>query len=291
VKLAVAVIFLNEERFLPGLLESIVSQTRLPDRLLLVDDGSNDASTVIARAFSERHAFAEALQRPRREHEPDRLAGAKVLRAFQWAVEELGGGYDVVAKLDADLVLPPAFFERIVDALEADSTLGITGTALQVPAAGGSARRERSAPWHIRGATKFYRWPCYEQIAPLPPILGWDTIDEERARMRGWRVAAVQLPEDPLHLRPTGSYNGSLRGFRRQGVAAWGYGSHPVNVVLSALFRMRDRPRVLGGLAYLAGWLDSALHRRVRAESELVKFVQQRQRRRIRELVAQGIGR
>jgi poly-beta-1,6-N-acetyl-D-glucosamine synthase len=291
VRLAVAVIFLNEERFLPGLLKSIVSQTRLPDRLLLVDDGSDDASMAIAQAFSGGHAFAEVLQRPRREHARDRLADAHVLRAFQWAVAELGGCYNVVAKLDADLVLTPVFFERVMCALEADAKLGITGTSLRVPAADGTWKRERSAPWHIRGATKFYRWECYEQIGPLPPILGWDTIDEERARMRGWRVASVPLPEEPLHLRPTGSYNGALRGLRRQGVAAWGYGSHPINVLLSALVRMRDRPRVLGGLVYLAGWLGAAMHRRPRAESDLVRFVQHRQRRRIRELVAQGFSR
>jgi len=290
-KLAVAVIFLNEEEFLPGLLESIRVQTRLPDRLLLVDDGSNDASVRIAREFAEQNPFAQVLSRPPREQERDRLANAKVLRAFQWAVDELGDGYDVVAKLDADLVLPAEFFERVVGALASDGKLGITGTALRVPAAGGTWKRERSASRHIRGATKFYRWECYRQIEPLPPILGWDTIDEERARMRGWRVAPVSLPEDPLHLRPTGSYNGALRGFRRQGVAAWGYGSHPVNVLLSALVRMRDRPRILGGLVYLAGWLGSAVHRRPRAELDLVRFVQQSQRRRIRELVTQGIGR
>jgi poly-beta-1,6-N-acetyl-D-glucosamine synthase len=291
-KLAVAVIFLNEERFLPGLLESIVSQTRLPDRLLLVDDGSDDASTPIAQAFSERHAFAELLQRRQRQRVKDRLATADVLRAFQWAVAQLGGDYDVVAKLDADLVLTPAFFERVVGALEADPKLGITGAALRVPAADGTWKHERSALWHIRGATKFYRRECYEHIGPLPPILGWDTIDEERARMRGWRVASIPLPEgDPLHLRPTGSYDGMLRSFRRQGVAAWGYGSHPVNVLLSALVRMRDRPRILGGLVYLASWLAAAMRRRPRAEPDLVRFVRQEQRRRIRDFVVQGISR
>lgn len=289
-KLAVAVIFLNEERFLPGLLESIVSQTRLPDRLLLVDDGSEDASTAIARAFCERHAFAELLQRPQRQRERDRLVTAEVLRAFQWAVSQLRGGYDVIAKLDADLELTPAFFERVMGALEADPELGITGTSLRVPAAGGTWRRERSSIWHIRGATKFYRWECYEEIEPLPPILGWDTIDEERARMRGWRVASVPMPEgDPLHLRPTGSYDGMFRSFRRQGVAAWGYGSHPVNVVLSALVRMRERPLILGGLVYLAGWLAAATHRRPRAEPDLVQFVRREQRQRIRDVVVRAI--
>jgi poly-beta-1,6-N-acetyl-D-glucosamine synthase len=292
-KLAVAVIFLNEERLLPRLLESIVSQTRLPDRLLLVDDGSDDASTQIAQAFVERHAFAELLQRPQRERVRDRLANADVVRAFQWAVAQLDGGYDVVAKMDADLELTPVFFERVVGALEADPKLGVTGASLlRVPAADGTSKRERSKPWHIRGPTKFYRWECYEDIAPLPAILGWDTIDEERARMRGWRVASVPLPEgDPLHLRPTGSYDGALRSCRRQGVAAWGYGSHPVNVLASALVRMQDRPRIFGGLVYLAAWLDAAMRRRPRAEPELVRFVRQEQRQRIRDFLVQGINR
>jgi hypothetical protein len=74
-------------------------------------------------------------------------------------------------------------------------------------------------------------------------------------------------------------------------VAAWGYGSHPLNVFLAAVVRVRERPRILGGLVYLAGWLTSAVHGRPRAESELVRFVRRSQRRRIRELVAQGIGR
>ena len=291
-KLAVAVVFLNEEAFLPGLLESIASQTKLPDRLLLVDDGSDDASPSIAQRFAARNPYAELLQRPRRAREHDRMVTAGVLQAFQWAVAQLGGGYDVVAKLDADLELTPRLFERVVAAFVADPRLGITGTSLRVPAADGTWKRERSAPWHVRGATKFYRWECYEHIGPLPPILGWDTIDEARARMRGWRVASVPLPEgDPLHLRPTGSYDGALRGFQRRGVAAWGYGAHPVNVLLSALVRMRDRPRILGGLAYLAGWLAAAMRRRPRAEADLVRFVRREQRRRIRDLVVHGSSR
>ena len=68
-----------------------------------------------------------------------------------------GRSYDVVAKLDADLELPPDFFERIMDELEGDPHLGIAGAPLSIPAVTGGTTLEASQPWHVRGATKFYR--------------------------------------------------------------------------------------------------------------------------------------
>jgi glycosyltransferase involved in cell wall biosynthesis len=281
--------FLNEEPLLPRLLDSIRRQTRPPDRLLLVDDGSSDASPAIASRFARRHPYANALRRPPRTHEVDRLTNAAELKAFQWAVHQLDEPADVIAKLDADLELPPRFFECMLRALEQDPRLGLAGASLSVLSAGGVARPERSAPWHVRGATKFYRRACWEQIAPLPAILGWDTVDEARARMHGWRVGNVPLPDgNLLHLRPTGTYDGALRGFRRRGAAAWGYGAHPLNVLASAAIRMRDRPRVLGGAAYLGGWLRPAIRRDARAEPDVVSFVRREQRQRMRQLVTRS---
>ena len=287
--LAVAVVFLNEEALLPRLLDSIALQTRPPDRLLLVDDGSDDASPRIARAFADAHEYARVMHRPRRPRVSDRLAAAAELEAFQWAVARVDEPFDVIAKLDGDLELTPRFFESIAAAFDGDRSLGITGAALGVQAADGSVRRERSAAWHVRGATKFYRRACWAQIAPLPSILGWDTVDEARARMRGWQVRAVPIPGgDPLHLRSTGSYDGALRGFRRRGAAAWAYGAHPAGVVVSAMLRARDRPRLLGALAYVSGWLGAALRRAPRAEPELRRFVRREQLRRIARVLRRG---
>jgi glycosyltransferase involved in cell wall biosynthesis len=283
--------FLNEEHYLPRLLASIEQQTRPPDHLLLVDDGSDDASPEIAAQFAERHPYARVLSRPRRERSADRLAAAAELVGFGWAVEQLDAPFDVIAKMDGDLELSPRCFERIVTALEADPRLGIAGLPLDLPRPDGTRRPEPSAPWHVRGATKFYRRECWEQIAPLPAILGWDTIDEARARMRGWRVESVPLPEgNVLHMRPTGSYDGAVRGFRRRGMAAWAYGAHPVHVVGSALVRVRQRPRAIGGAAYIAGWASAAIRRDPRAEPELVRFVRREQRARVRDHLLRRVG-
>jgi biofilm PGA synthesis N-glycosyltransferase PgaC len=294
--LAAAVMFLNEDKLLPRMLASLANQTRPPDLLLLVDDGSQDDSPVLASAFAERQLWARVLSRPRQRRTSDRLARASELIAFQWALGQLGAdlaGYDVVAKLDADLELPPDFFARIMAAMEADDALGIAGAPLCVALPDGSGvAPEYSQPWHVRGATKFYRRVCWEQVSPLPAILGWDTIDETRARIDGWDVWSVPFPDHaPLHLRPTGSYDGAIRGYRRRGAAAWGYGAHPLNVIASGLVRMRQRPLLVGGIAYLSGWGGACLRRAPRAEPAVRRHLQREQLRRVRAAVSRGAGR
>jgi biofilm PGA synthesis N-glycosyltransferase PgaC len=284
--LAVVVVFLNEERFLPVLLDSIARQTRPPDQLLLVDDGSHDASREVARAFAEEHAYARALERPQRPRETDRLATAAELKAFHWGVEQLAEPYDIVVKLDGDLELPPRCFERILSAFADDPRLGIAGAPLSTREPGGAVRPERSAPWHVRGPNKFYRRECWRQISPLPEILGWDAIDEARAQMNGWRIAVVPIPgARAVHLRSTGTYDGALRGFRRRGIAAWAYGAHPAGVLASAAVRIGDPPRLRGALAYLGGWLRAAVQREPRAEREVLRFVRRQNLKNLRASV------
>ena len=280
--IVVVVPFLNEARYLGTFLESIAAQTRPPDRLLLVDDGSSDASYEIASAFAEQHPYAMVLRRPRRPNESDRLVGAPELRAFQWAVERIDDRWDVVGKVDADLRLSPDLLGALEQNFLSDPTLGMAGSYLTVVGPEGTTSRQRCPPDHVEGPTKFYRRECYDDIFPLPAILGWDTIDEIRARMRGWRTASLSTPEgDSIHLRPMGSHDGLLRAYRRWGVCAYGYGEHPLHVVLVGLQRLNDPPRVLGGLSYVLGWASAVVRRMPRAEPELRAYVRHDQLRRI----------
>jgi poly-beta-1,6-N-acetyl-D-glucosamine synthase len=281
-RLALVVPFLDEETHLPELLASIAAQRRPPDRLLLVDDGSRDASPALAAAFAAEHRYATALTRPPRRAEGDRLAGAHELRAFIWGIDELGDDWDVVAKLDADLRLAPGTLASMEHRFEADPRLGVAGPRLLSLDDAGRDVSHRTRPEHVEGAVKFYRRPCFEEIAPLPAILGWDTIDEVRARMRGWRTHGGELGEPPvLHLRAMGAHDGATRAFRRWGACAYAYGEHPLHVVLIALRRLREPPRLLGGASYFAGWLLAALRRAPRAERELRTYVRRDQLRRM----------
>jgi biofilm PGA synthesis N-glycosyltransferase PgaC len=276
--------FLDEERVLPTFLDSIAAQTRPPDRLLLVDDGSRDGSAELAAAFAARHAFATALRRPVRPAAPDRLASAPELRAFTWALDGLAEPWDLVAKLDADLDLPPETLASVEARFREDPGLGIAGPRLRSLDGEGRDVSHRTRPEHVEGAVKFYRRACLEQIAPIPPILGWDTIDEVRARMRGWRTAGGSAAEAPvLHLRPMGARDGALRAHRRWGACAYAYGEHPLYALAMGVRQLPERPRLLGGVSYVAGWAQAALRRAPRAEPELRSYVRRTQLRRLRQ--------
>lgn len=266
--------FLNERVHLPTFLASLASQRRFPDLLVLIDDGSVDDSPAIASEFASARENVRVLRRPRRAAASDRLAEAAELRSFQWGLSELAQDWDIAVKMDADLELGPDLFAAMERAFLAAPELGIAGVQLSiVDPRSGKRVRERCPPNHVRGATKFYRRACLEEISPVPTILGWDTIDEIHARRCGWRTASLACPGgEALHLRPTGTIDGALRAQYRWGACAYGIGQHPAWVALSAARRLGDRPRALGALLFLAGWARAALRRSPRAAPEVRAF-------------------
>ena len=291
-RLAVIACFLNEEAYLPTFLQSLAAQVREPDALLLVDDGSADGSVRLAEEFARGRPTVAVLRRPRRPAVRDRLARAAELEAFCWAVEQVDIAWDVVAKLDADLRLSPDTFAELERRLEADPALGIAGVHQSIVAADGRVVRERCPANHVRGSTKFYRRACFEQVYPLPMRLGWDTSDELRARMLGWRTQSFSVPSgDPIHLRPTATQDGAARGHRRNGVAAYAYGAAPGWVIIGAARRICDPPRIVGGLNYLVGWLSAAIRSYPRADRDQRAFLAREHRERLRRELVRRVAR
>jgi biofilm PGA synthesis N-glycosyltransferase PgaC len=288
-RVAIVVPFLNEERHLGELLSSLEAQTRRPDRLLLIDDGSTDASGAMAEAFAHRHPWAAVARRPARRVGADRLAGGAALQAFAWGVERLDEPWDVIAKVDADLRLTPATLQTLEAAFLREPALGMAG-AFTSALDGSRAVRQRLPRHHVGGDTKFYRRACWDEIAPLPAVLGWDTIDVIRARLRGWHTESFEIPDgDPLRLRVMGGHDGLLRGYRRWGRCAWTFGEHPLLVLAVAIQLAADRPVLLGGLSYVAGWAWAALGRAPRAEPEVRRYVRSHPLRRLRRGTARRL--
>jgi glycosyltransferase involved in cell wall biosynthesis len=272
-RIAVVVPFLNEEEHLGRLLWSLERHTQRPERLVLVDDGSTDESAAIAARAAVAHDWVSAVRLPKRPPTTDRLAVAAEYAAFgeglAWA-----GEFDAVGKLDADLELPADFLATLGNELRRDPRLGIVGAYLSVMGKHGRPKRERHPAYHVRGATKFYRRECLDQLQPLEPILGWDTIDEASARMRGWSTRSVAIPSgDPLHLRPTGSVDGVVRGYSRWGRCGYAAGYHPLWVALGALKRARQKPWLIGAAAYLGGWLQARWRGVPCADPEVRRYV------------------
>jgi glycosyltransferase involved in cell wall biosynthesis len=108
---SVVAIFLNAERFLDEAIQSVTSQTYPHWELLLVDDGSSDGSSAVARAYAEREPSRVRYL----EHPGHRNQGMSASR--QLGLHHARGEY--LALLDADDVWLPGKLERQVAILEA----------------------------------------------------------------------------------------------------------------------------------------------------------------------------
>lgn len=245
----------NEGRFIRETLLSLLRQTKPPDRIVVVDDGSSDETDTIVEAVA---AEWPAVQLLRHESEPNEVMGPAVVRAFMFAYNQLGPDrYTYVSKFDADLVFPPAYCATVIRHLEEHPDVGVAGGVL-LEAVARKPVRLRGAPNHVFGALKTFRRVALDAIGGFEAIAGWDIVDQVKLRSLRWRTAALEtLPV--LHRRAHGSRAGHLVGKADWGRGAWVIGSHPLFVLGRGFYRMLEPPFVIGGLAFWAGYLFAAL--------------------------------
>jgi biofilm PGA synthesis N-glycosyltransferase PgaC len=243
----------DEEAYAAQTIESVLAQTVRPIRWVLVDDASRDRTHEITSGYANQNDW---IIQERIERDPIRNPGPAVVVAFNAGLKHLDGvDYDFLVKLDMDLILPPDYFENLLARFEKDKKLGIASgvylefsdnqwSAIQMPA------------YHAAGASKVMRRQCFEGIGGYCTDVGWDTIDEIRARARGWNTRHF----DDLqfkHLRPEGRGVGLLRNCRKLGVAHYLMGGGFIFLLFKIPYRMLTaKPRILGGLAMLWGYLS-----------------------------------
>ncbi len=153
------------------------------------------------------------------------MPGAKVVEAFKDGYKMLDEEYDFIVKLDADIILPENYFEKISELISADPRAGILG--------GFAYEQDTNGTWklnhpmnkdHVRGAFKSYTKKCFKSIGGLKNAIGWDTVDELLAQFNNFKV----VTDDSLiikHLRPLGaSYNKQARYLQGEAMYRMRYG-------------------------------------------------------------------
>jgi poly-beta-1,6-N-acetyl-D-glucosamine synthase len=251
----------NEAAHIERVALALVAQTRRPDLWVVIDDRSTDETPEILSRLSARLDFMSVLHSPPANDgaSKDRLAVAAEARAFNLALGEVPWeSFTHVAKLDGDIELPPSYFELLLDTFSQDPELGLAGGVLREPDGEGWGPQNAASDYHVRGALKCYTRDCLQAIGGIQERLAWDTIDEVYARMRGFKTST--LPElVALHHRPCASADGILRGRARHGRCLY-ITHYPASwVSLRAFKTASEHPKVLSGLAFLGGYLWSAL--------------------------------
>ncbi|UOK43636.1 MULTISPECIES: glycosyltransferase [Flavobacterium] len=259
----------NEEKFMALTLESLVKQTVLPSKVVVVNDNSTDRTAEIVQAFAEKHPWISLVNKT---SEAIHLPGSKVIQAFQKGFETVDQNYDLIVKADADLIFPDNYFETIISHFESDEKIGMVG---------GFAYIEKNGDWilesltdkdHIRGAFKAYRKACFEQIGGLKPAMGWDTVDELLCKFYNWKVVTDESLK-VKHLKPTGAnYNQASRYKQGEAFYTLGYGFFITAIASLKLAMRKGKPFLF--LDYIKGfWKAKSEKKTMLVTPEQAKFV------------------
>jgi glycosyltransferase involved in cell wall biosynthesis len=212
----------NEEAFLALTLQSVLAQTLLPKKVVVVNDNSTDKTGSILDDFHRKHPM---IRRLTIASSGLHMPGSKVVNAFNHGLQLLDSEYDFLVKLDADIILPDTYFETIARIFQSDPNVGIAGGFAYEREAGGKWELNHPmAKDHVRGAFKSYTKKCFEAIGGLKLAMGWDTMDELLARFHGFGIV-TDTGLRVKHLRPIGhAYNKKAKLLQGKAMYTMRYG-------------------------------------------------------------------
>ena len=201
---SVTIPFYNRENWLAETIESVLAQTYTQWELLLVDDGSTDRGSEIARGYAER--FPEKI----RYLEHPGHANCGVTRTRNLGVSQSRGEF--LAFLDSDDVLLPHKLECQVSALEKSPEAGLTYGPSEYwyswDASGNSKNKDAVRP--VAPAGKLYAPPFllinshpignYGAPCPSGLLLRRSAFDHVGGFVEAFHPGTYQLYEDTAFL-------------------------------------------------------------------------------------------
>lgn len=261
----------NEEVDLPAVAESVINQTIKPLKWVIVDDGSTDNTPAIIRDLELKHEWIQSIRLPPRGRDITYHYAYVCKQGFDNVIlrcEQEEIDYDYIALIDADTVLEPEFFRKLITELKNDPQLGVISGGVYQDINGTLERRKTSERLPA-GTGRLWVKKCFfdtggYSVEPAP-----DSISNVRAISKGWKiwqfrdVVAVQT-------RLTSSAEGLWKGYKANGFMAYYLNKHPLLVFMNAVHFTRKKPYYLG-IAFSYGYLLSVLKREKKTPDEVVR--------------------
>ncbi len=281
----------DEARNLPRLARCLAMQTQRPAAWIVVDNGSEDKTLAVAHDLAAVHPWMDVISV---HGEAVMMRGAPIARAVHAGIAALGDAEpDVFVITDADVSMPPSYFERLLEAFDTEPALGMASGSRHERTRG-VWRQQHITGTSVEGQCRAYRWECLQEVLPLEERMCWDGIDEIKANVLGWKTRTLlDLPF--RHHREIGARERRpSRAWAIDGDAAWYMGYRPYYLVLGSFHHTRRDARAL---AMILGYGLAVVRRKPRHPDPNVRSYVRRQQsirnlpQRLNEALGRGRGR
>ena len=267
----------NEDAFIEKTIASMVGQKIRPIKWVIVNDASTDRTREIVERQIKGHDFIQLVNV---ERAAGRHFGNKV-RAFNQGLEQVRGlKFDFIGNLDADISFEPTYFSNILDEFAKDAKLGIAGGMVHTRMDEGFVSQEVALD-SVAGAVQLFRRECFDQVGGYHalPNGGIDTAAEIAARMHGWKTRTFAEFQVLEHRRTGSAMARPLASRVKDGRRMHSLGYSLPFFLFRCLYRVMNKPAILGSGAALYGYLTSAIGRSPMAlPPEAVRFLRNEQR-------------
>jgi poly-beta-1,6-N-acetyl-D-glucosamine synthase len=274
----------NEAAFIKKTIESMIRQTVLPLKWMIVDDGSTDETAEIVSQYLPDYPWINLVRSEKRK---ERNFAGKV-NAFNAGLERTQDiPWEFVCNLDGDISFDPDHFEFLLGRCVSDPQLGVVGTTFREE---GFDLARDVVDWesHVGGQCQMFRRECFEEIGGYVPVAtgGIDWVAVITARMKGWKTRSFAEREF-YHFRPMGTAGGgSLTSAYRYGRKDYCIGSHPLWELARVARRLWRRPYLLSGIVLAAGYGWAWINRTPRGVSkELIQFHRREQMTKLKKIL------
>lgn len=272
----------NEAEFIEKTIKSVIAQTVLPLKWVIVSDGSTDETDHIVRKHAAQHHWIELVRMPERQ---ERHFAGKVY-AFKKGFERVRGlEYDIIGSLDADISLDDReYFDFLLKKFGQDPELGVAGTPFREGTVQYDYRFSRKE--HVSGACQLFTRECFESIGGYTPLKtgGIDLTAVVTARMKGWKTETFTDKVCFHHRRMSAAKHSVLAAIFKDGYYDYPMGVHPLWELSRTVYHLIKKPVILGGVLHMAGYfwaMLTAAHKPVSAE--FVRFRRKEQMRWLNE--------
>ena len=264
----------NEEKFIPLTLESVTRQTQLPERWIIVDDGSLDRTGEIADEWAEKFPWISVIHNPRREGRSFAAKASNVNAAFA-KLEADKIDFGAVGNLDTDTSFAPDYMDFLMRKFDADPKLGCAGTPFTQDGGYDSTKDSFEGENYVAGPIQLFRRDCFREIGGYVgnPAGGVDWIAVMMARMKRWTVRSFPDLRYHHHRLMGTAERGAVKALFSYGEKDYYLGNSPLWQMFRCTFRLAKKPYLAGGFALFAGFVWAAIRRVKRPVSdELVRF-------------------